>query len=216
MLRDNYQPIPEPPACGFDLPGRTMNYIFCDLDGTLSDDRHRFPLLNAKNDYQEYHLQLGKDPVKMDVLERVHRMLSDSQPAKLVLVTMRPNIYRETTEEWLSRHQVHYNKLLMRPDNIVMSAPELKVRLVEFYLGKFIQQVAKNIVCVVDNEIDIIRAFRAEGARTLWIENVNCKRKKTEMEPEEPICLFCLHAGYDTCQNLSSDCPQLNRAENVR
>ena len=93
-----------------------------DMDGTLSDDRHRIAYSPRHPDpienkgWEEYQRHQDKDKpfegtaaVALALKGATHR---------LALVTARPEIYRESTEQWLKDHGLYvFEDIHMRPHN---------------------------------------------------------------------------------------------------
>lgn len=109
--------------------------VICDLDGTISDDRHRRHLIP---DWEAYHSFCGSDAM---VTETMHSLVDDVtglmmlQTADLIFVTGRPESYRHVTDQWLTAKVpvgLDYC-LLMRPDTDNTPSAALKVDLLNKY-----------------------------------------------------------------------------------
>ena len=103
------------------------NVVILDLDGTISDDRHRRHHIVPKDRqvsmftrYHAYHSLAGFD-------ELVHSELTEIAGCENVIFTMRPEWYRTLTEEWLRRKGVQFTKLCMRPKCNYRPSEELKL-----------------------------------------------------------------------------------------
>ena len=121
-----------------------------DLDGCLSDDRPRRHLLRAGK-YADYHALLGTDqPMNYDLWDRAqHRMV----------ITTRPEQYRNSTVGWLRRHFRGDFDLLMRPAGDARGSPELKVDLLRDVASLDPEDVD---VCYDDRE-DVVQAYLDAG-----------------------------------------------------
>lgn len=92
--------------------GKPLSYIF-DLDGTLALMKDRSPF-----DWK----RVGEDEVNVAVAATLVALAEES---KILIVSGRDEVCRTETEEWLKKHQLPYNMLLMRKegdsrkDNIV-------------------------------------------------------------------------------------------------
>ena len=79
--------------------------VFCDLDGTLFDDRARLPLLPdnslppAEQDFSAYHMNLASDPLVTNVAEWI---AAGPYPNWCYFLTSRPATLRNRT-----RYQIH-------------------------------------------------------------------------------------------------------------
>lgn len=87
--------------------------ILVDLDGTLADCDHRRGHLEQK-DWDTFFRLMGADPVN-----RWCRYLiqTRSDHVEIVIVTGRPERWRQVTEDWLDTHQITRAALFMRPEN---------------------------------------------------------------------------------------------------
>ena len=102
-----------------------MIYIF-DLDGTIADNKHREHLIKQENpDWDAYYLAAGADtpiwPVRWLIDELCGR-------AVIKIWSGRGEVARDITVEWLGRHNVLYDQLLMRPSGDFTPDTELKER----------------------------------------------------------------------------------------
>ena len=88
--------------------------IFCDLDGTLCDDRHRRKWALEK-DWDKYHGACSRDKPYEDVLGTLQHWAQEDHT--VILMTGRTERHRERTINWLRKHSVPYEVLLMRPDD---------------------------------------------------------------------------------------------------
>lgn len=93
-------------------------YIF-DLDGTLSDGRHRLHLLPAKEDAHKTHawdafnLAAGDDTPILDNIRLMNELYQFGK--KIIILTGRSDVAKSITEKWLWEHGCNYNWLIMRP-----------------------------------------------------------------------------------------------------
>lgn len=95
--------VPDPAACA----------IF-DMDGVLSDASGRQHLLAWPNrDWDAFFAAAGQDTVLPDTAALLGTLAESLQ---IVLVTARPVWIRPHTTEWLARHGLSYDLLIMRGD----------------------------------------------------------------------------------------------------
>ena len=121
--------------------------IICDLDGTLSDCRHRQHLAVA-GAWEEFHALAHQDLPHQHVLELLRINLDSGNG--LIFLTGRPEYMREATMEWLSNTcglelDDDYLELLMRPkddwaSDIVVKQNLLINSMVEGELGEWLRQ----------------------------------------------------------------------------
>lgn len=119
-------------------PAEPRIYVIVDLDGTLSNSAHRDHLAVAK-EWDEFHSLLGEDEPHKDVLQLVNALnlgLWPHMDLEVVALTGRNEKYRKATEQWLLKHNVAVDHLLMRPDYDWRSDHDLKPQLlVDFING---------------------------------------------------------------------------------
>jgi hypothetical protein len=142
-----------------------LGYVICDLDGCLSDDRHRRHLLptSTPKNYDAYHAASVDDKavssVKSDIMYDLFDV--DNQAALFLIVTGRPEEHRATTVEWLKRELPGVEfKALMRPSNDFTPAPKLKRDLlVEFFLDAPMFSPWQAVVSAYDDRADVLAAY---------------------------------------------------------
>lgn len=86
-------------------------YIF-DIDDTLSNTEHRQHLA-VRGDWEAFYAEQGKDTPTP--LVRILNTLACT--SKIILLTGRPERYRDQTLEWLRKHNITFDYLKMRPTN---------------------------------------------------------------------------------------------------
>lgn len=120
------------------------NYVICDMDGCLSDDRWRRRLLPSETArdqaaYDAYHELALHDQSVDEVRDELFSLLFGSdgeQKALLLVVTARPDRYdyRVQTENWLAAKLPGVKLvLLMRPNDSFLPSRVLKLNLIDEY-----------------------------------------------------------------------------------
>ena len=135
-----------------------------DLDGCISDDRWRRHLLpkheGAHNgDFDKYHDNLGRDrAANLDAV-----LAASNAGHEVVFITARPLKFKNATKVWLDGflHKIDYT-LLMRPDDNVMSSPELKVWLFDKY---FNEGSWDRVAIAYDDRQDVLDAYHNKGVK---------------------------------------------------
>lgn len=93
-------------------------YIF-DLDGTLSDGRHRLHLLPSKDTahrteaWDAFNLAADKDLPFVDNIRLMNELFQFGK--KIIILTGRSDVAKAVTEKWLWEHGCNFNQLIMRP-----------------------------------------------------------------------------------------------------
>lgn len=130
-----------------------MTYILLDIDNCISDDEWRIPYIK-ENDWEEYHSNAS-----LDKASNLHVVLCAQQiGADIIVVTGRPEQFREQTASWLILNGVIPSALLMRPNDSKLPSPQLKRELIEgLDLGK--------CYCAYDDRQDVIDMYRSIGLK---------------------------------------------------
>jgi hypothetical protein len=133
-----------------------------DLDGCISDDEWRIPLIDYSSSterYNLYHARLGQD----QVLEKGLNLLKEqvALKRKIIFVTARPITYAQQTREWLRDIECLHAQdpyLYMRPENNKQSSPTLKIDIVRRITanGRF------KIMVAYDDRADVVAAYHGE------------------------------------------------------
>lgn len=140
-------------------------YVIVDLDGTISDSRHREHLA-LERQWDEFHekasLDLPKDDVRW-LLDFISGNKIGFDPY-VVILTGRNERYRPLTEAWLMNNNIHYDELLMRPDRDFTPDHELKpAMLTEFAINAGYQHPVECVLFVLDDRDKVVEAFRNMG-----------------------------------------------------
>lgn len=135
--------------------------VLIDIDGCISDDRHRRHLLDFlpldDEDYQAYHNEGTRDvPVNKHIVDRHFKA-----GHRIIFITGRPEAYRIPTWNWLMRHFPDAVKgdcfLYMRPDLNVEPSGILKARIVQNNLS------VDRIVAAYDDREDVLDEYATIG-----------------------------------------------------
>ena len=134
--------------------------IICDIDGTLAhgiDNGLRLPY--------EW------DKVDGDVLDdEVMEILTDktNRGLGIILVSGRNSVCREMTEDWLAKHGVNYDRLLMRAEDDNRDDTIVKREIYEEHIkGKY------NISLVLDDRQRVVDMWRSLGLKCLQVAEGN-------------------------------------------
>lgn len=136
------------------------NVVLCDIDHTISDAFWRDNMIGGPGGWDAYHACSVDDAPLNDMIDLINTL----QPTyRLIGLTARPEKWRKLTMDWLLRHGVMLDGLLMRADDAFHPAPALKTELV---LSKF---NLNEIAFILDDREDVIAAFRALGVTALQV-----------------------------------------------
>lgn len=151
--------------------------IVCfDLDGTLSNGKHRNHLVpkpedaHACSSWEAHYNAAGEDaPIRETI--KVLEALSVTG-YRIVILTGRCEKSRKLTEDWLARYYVGYDKLIMRsadderPDILYKEEELLKLGL-------------DNILCCFDDLEHVATMMRGLGLTCYLVNKYNKKRVNT-------------------------------------
>lgn len=85
----------------------------------------------------------------------------------IIGLTARPEKWRRITMEWLVKHCILMDELLMRPDDAYHPAPELKVQLAQEFFGG---DMTREVAFLIEDRDDVCEAFHALGITTLQVK----------------------------------------------
>lgn len=140
-----------------------MRYAIFDIDGTIADNTHRQHYL--KENWAAFFAEMKHDlPIHsiITLIQIIHRDRSTLR-ARVVLVSGRPECYRQVTEHWLSKYQIPYHQLLMRKDNDQRQDWMVK----EDILTTLIKQSGEPPIFVIDDRQQVVDMWRRHGLTCL-------------------------------------------------
>jgi hypothetical protein len=135
-----------------------MKTVIVDLDHTLCDATHRQHLGQA-GDWEGFHSQCKHDEPHADV-----RWLLDLLPDDVFVlaVTGRSDPHWKATIDWLNKHSIRVDDILMRPQFNYVPDHELKLSMTEEYFGSK-EAVLQNVIFVLDDRDKVVEAWRNYG-----------------------------------------------------
>lgn len=134
--------------------------IIIDLDGTLADISHRIHYLkDGKKNWKAFFEEMDKDKLNLWCREIMDKFRQDH---KIIILSGRPNNYREKTEKWLKDNSVYYDKLLMRAKNDMRQDMIIKKEIYD-------NEIKNNfsILFIVDDRMQVVKMWRATGLTCL-------------------------------------------------
>lgn len=145
-----------------------MKTAIVDIDGTISDSRHRLhfvrPPEGTKKDYEAFHSRCGEDPVIPSMCKMVAALANDGC---VILVTGRPETYRDITMEWLDDNGFAYDGLHMRPVGDNRPAAEFKLGVL-----RELQAKGHDVFLAIEDQASVVAMWRANGVHCLQTEAV--------------------------------------------
>lgn len=130
-------------------------YVF-DLDGTLCDVRHRRHWVASKpQNWAAFNAAIAHDGVNVPVFQALRGLQSAGN--KVILLSGREDSNRGVTEEWLFRHGVEYDELIMRGTKDYRKDSIIKSEFVDELVRKY------NIVGAFDDRQQVVEMWIARG-----------------------------------------------------
>jgi hypothetical protein len=138
-----------------------MKSILVDIDHTLSNAFWRDAMIGYST-WDEYHLASERDEPLHDVVDIIRILRS---VYSIIGITARPEKFRMMTNRWCLLHQVPLDELLMRPDELFLPAPEIKLGLIN---KRFINPQQEIKLALEDRE-DCCNMLRGLGITVLQV-----------------------------------------------
>lgn len=137
-------------------------FFIVDLDGTVCNIDHRKHFASARL-WDDFHANCAHDKVIEDAKAVVNAL--SAQGYRPLIVTGRTNRYRDATIKWLLEQGIHFEHILMRPDDNYEPDHHMKIVLVEKFFGSK-EEVLKCVLFAFDDRDSVVEAFRNYGIRT--------------------------------------------------
>ena len=136
------------------------DYIICDLDGTLCDIDHRLSFIHGigKKDWDGFFEAMDKDSIRPVTKQLIDLTYPNHA---VVIVTGRPEKYRDMTVAWLTDNDVRYNALYMRRDGDRRPDTIVKQEILDLYLDK------DKIEMVIDDRRSVLDMWRSNNLKTI-------------------------------------------------
>ena len=159
-------------------------YVICDIDGTISDVTHRLHFITPsatigvpkeletaavdvvggrfKKDFISFYNESRRDPVKFKIVAQLREYYK--QGYQIVLLTARPEAYRQSTMEWLAKNIFEYVKiktLIMRKTADMRQDVIVKEELYNKYFKHCL------VEAVFEDRPRVIRMWRQRGLKVI-------------------------------------------------
>jgi len=169
-------------ALQYDMVDPPMKgYVFCDLDGTLADIKHRLSFVRSsgasvdfKKDWKGFSKAIPGDILRLDVAKEIQELYRAGYT--IILISARPENYREKTESWLSKFEnriysdsypelsgekFKYFTLIMRRAGDKRPDTEVKQQILDTYFKDKKHLIFK----VYDDRPSVIRMWESNGLK---------------------------------------------------
>jgi uncharacterized HAD superfamily protein len=135
-----------------------------DIDGTLANCDHRLHYVqNKPKNWEAFYSECMDDLVIPPVAEML-KLFSENN--LIYIVTGRPERNRELTEAWLKRHEIHFNKLIMRGDRDFRKSPDYKSAVCDS-----IERDGYKIGFAIEDRLDCVEMFIKRGLFCFNVSN---------------------------------------------
>jgi hypothetical protein len=147
-------------------PGEPGRCLLVDIDGVLSDASNRQHYLNNPEGNRDWRGFFGavSDDLPLPAVPTLLALLDPS--LTVVLLSARPAWVLELTVDWLVRHEIRWDVLILRDDDALTSAAEFKR---EVLLE--LRSMAWDVALSIDDDARIIEMYRAEEQPALYIHS---------------------------------------------
>lgn len=145
-----------------------MQVALFDLDGTLSDTTHRYllaPTVDASSSWSVYAKACGNDTPIWDVVAILRIMFATHE---VHIISGRDGSALEETKAWLSKHNIPYDRLTLRPADNEDSNADIKVT----YVHK-LREEGLDPVILFDDWRPTCDAVRELNVAVLQVGNMN-------------------------------------------
>lgn len=147
-----------------------MKIIVVDLDGTLCDSAHRDHLARAK-EWDAFHAAAKDDEPRPDVAFLLSILARRSILDEILLVacTGRNEKYRQTTLEWLIKHDLAvFDEILMRPDGDWRPDVEIKPAMLKGFIASLdpLEGDTPHVAFILEDRDKVVEAWRNLGYAT--------------------------------------------------
>jgi len=137
--------------------------IVFDVDGTLADMEHRRQWFDGgKKNWNAFFAAQHLDPTHEDIVWMLNQFHQSGNT--ILICTGRNEGHREISEEWLTKNNIEYDKMYMRPLNDFRQDGVVKVDL----LAKIREEYGEPWLWIDDRK-QVVDAIRAEGVRVLQV-----------------------------------------------
>ena len=137
-----------------------LRAVIFDIDGTLSNPEHRLHYVNGEQekDWNKFFAEMVNDTVNEDV---VNLAMAIEDYATVIIVSGRPDSYKEQTTKWLHDHHIYFRELHMRKADDYRQDYIIKQEILADLKERY------DIWFVVDDRQQVVDMWRREGLTCL-------------------------------------------------
>ena len=109
-----------------------MKLLLFDIDGTLADIEHRRRFVEADPpNWGGFFKRMGDD-VPNEGVVKLYKTLWDSGEYEILVLSGRPERYRDVTEQWFIWNDIPFTKIMMRRSNDMRSDVIVKQEMLKY------------------------------------------------------------------------------------
>jgi hypothetical protein len=142
-----------------------MMYVLLDLDHTVSNAFWRDSMIGVES-WDKYHEESQHDKPFKNVANLINSLASVGYV--IIGITGRNEKFRQLTTNWLLKHRIDVDELLMRPDGNFEKNGIVKIKLIDDRFKKNY----KEIQFLIDDNEDTILEFFKLGIATLQVRHI--------------------------------------------
>ena len=134
-----------------------------DIDGTIADVQHRLHHIKGarKKNWKAFFEAMDRDTPLKPMIRQVHELEKEHD---IIVVTGRPEQYRQRTEKWLKQNGLRYLRLFMRPKGDHRPDYTVKAEVLrEFKKGQ--------IVLAIDDRPPVCDMWEKNGIRCIRVQS---------------------------------------------
>jgi hypothetical protein len=150
----------------FDAPREPGRCVLVDIDGVLSDAsgrQHHLKNPEGRRDWRGFFGAVGED----EPLTAVPALLGLLDPSlTVVLLSARPAWVFQLTVDWLHRHTMRWDLLILRGDDDLTQADAFKRDVL-----RDLRQTGWDVALAVDDDQRIIEMYTSEGQPALYVHS---------------------------------------------
>ena len=135
-----------------------MKTVLFDIDGTLADINHRRHYVEGDNaHWHAFFEEMGADTVNQPVVD-LYNLLWAHPEYECIILSGRPDSYRELTEKWFTWNEIPFDRIEMRGAKDNRRDDVVKLEILDGLRGE-----GKEIAFVVDDRQQVVDMWRAQG-----------------------------------------------------
>lgn len=137
------------------VPKPEKPFVLCDIDGTIADCEHRRHYVQQDpKDWKSFFAEMDKDMPRLNVLQTVQDYKDRGH--EVILLTARPDDYREVTEKWVKTHtNINPMTIIMRHSGDTRPDVEVKQQMFDKYFKDKYE-----IATMIDDRPSVIRMWK--------------------------------------------------------